>query len=575
MVNKFIIVISLLVIHSHLAQAADILLSVEPPAPVANESFRLIFSADSEVAAEPDFNELEDKFEILGRNRQTSIQWTNGKNSRNTTWLLDVIVDNVGELTIPSVAFGDDRSAMTQIKIAPNTSTTTAADDDSLLLEIGVDNESPYVQQQIILIARLLRRIELNDAKMTDPSTDGDAIIKRLGKDATFQMTRDGKPYVVFERRYSIFPQTSGELTIAPMTLTTQVVNSSRAFFDSFRQTVKTRRIESNALILTVKPIPRSYTGDTWLPAKRLRLRDDWVPDTTAATAGEPLTRTVVLWAEGLNAGQLPELAIDLPTGIKSYPDQPQTSEQQTDSGFSAVRQQNYAIIPNANGFLEFPEIRVIWWNTDTDQMETARLDKRQFNVTGSIESPMPSATPSTQPSAVALDDGALSGGKDIDSAIQLQNHGSYFIPMLVFLVGWLGTGLAWWTYARRRAGSEMPPSSADTNIPTLARARIDVLRACKANDPRATKSALLRWGRVALKNPNLNTLGEIVKLVGEPLDKEIRLLDETLYGNKTENWDQFSLRESFEHSDLQSSNNSELITTVNVLPSLNRLAPR
>jgi hypothetical protein len=549
--------------------------SVEPPAPVANKSFRLIFSADSEVAAEPDFNELEDKFEILGRNRQTSIQWTNGKNSRNTTWLLDVIVANVGELTIPSVAFGDDRSAMTQIKIAPNTSTTTAADDDSLLLEIGVDNESPYVQQQIILIARLLRRIELNDAKMTDPSTDGDAIIKRLGKDATFQMTRDGKPYVVFERRYSIFPQTSGELTIAPMTLTTQVVNSSRAFFDSFRQTVKTRRIESNALILTVKPIPRSYTGDTWLPAKRLRLRDDWVPDTTAATAGEPLTRTVVLWAEGLNAGQLPELAIGLPTGIKSYPDQPQTSEQQTDSGFSAVRQQNYAIIPNVNGLLEFPEIRVTWWNTDTDQMEIARLDKRQFNVAGSIESPMPNVTSSPQPNAVTLDDGALSGEEDIDGAIQLQNRGSYFVLMLVFLVGWLGTGLAWWAFSRRRAGGEIPPSFADTTTPTVARARKDVLGACKANDPRATKSALLRWGRVALKNPNLNTLGEIAKLVGEPLDREIRLLDETLYGNKTENWDQFSLHESFEHSDLQPLNDSELIATVNVLPTLNPLASR
>jgi hypothetical protein len=160
-----------------------------------------------------------------------------------------------------------------------------------------------------------------------------------------------------------------------------------------------------------------------------------------------------VLWAEGLNAGQLPELAIGLPTGIKSYPDQPQTSEQQTDSGFSAVRQQNYAIIPNVNGLLEFPEIRVTWWNTDTDQMEIARLDKRQFNVAGSIESPMPNVTSSPQPNAVTLDDGALSGEEDIDGAIQLQNRGSYFVLMLVFLVGWLGTGLAWWAFSRRRAG--------------------------------------------------------------------------------------------------------------------------
>lgn len=479
-----------------------------------------------------------------------------------------------GQLTIPSVAFGDDQSAVTQIEIAPNARPSTPVDDDNILLEILVDNESPYVQQQFILTARLLRTIELNDAKMTDPSTDVDAIIKRLGKDVTFHMTRDGKRYEVFERRYSIFPQTSGELRIAPMTLTTQVVNSSRGFFDSFRQTVKTRRIESNALILAVKPIPESYTGDTWLPAKHLRLRDNWIPDTTETTVGEPLTRTVVLWAEGLNAGQLPELVIDFPRGIKSYPDQPQTSEQQTDSGFSAVREQNYAIIPNVNGLLDFPEIRVTWWNTDTDQMEIARLDKRQFNVAGSIESSVPSATLSPQLSAIALDDVAFSDAQATDSAIQPQNHRTYFILMMIFLAGWLGTGLAWWTFTRRRGGDVMPPSDADTTASTVARARIDVLGACKANDPQATKSALLRWGRAALKKPNLNTLGEIAKLVGEPLNKEIRLLDETIYGNKRENWDQFSLQESFAQSEQQSSNHSELITTVNVLPTLTRLAP-
>ena len=61
------------------AHATDIKLSIEPPIAIANESFRLIFSVDGAVDAEPTFDELDDVVDILGRNRQTSIRWINGK----------------------------------------------------------------------------------------------------------------------------------------------------------------------------------------------------------------------------------------------------------------------------------------------------------------------------------------------------------------------------------------------------------------------------------------------------------------------------------------------------------------
>lgn len=565
-------VLAMLTIAFGTVQAAAITMSVQPDKPVANESFQLVFRSDAKVDAEPDFSVLEAVVDILGRNRQTSIQWINGRNSHTTTWILDVMVKAPGRLVIPEIAFGSDRSTSTVIKIHARAGSNPDITDTGLLLEIEVDNTTPYVQEQIILTARLLRRVELNDANLTDPTADADVIIKRLGKDMTTQTMRNNKRYEVFERRFAIFPQTSGPVTLNPLTLTTQVVNPSRLLFDPFRQSVKTRRIASNQIELQVKPIPPSFTGDTWLPAKRLSLRDDWDPDVDPLIAGEPLTRTVFLWADGLNAGQLPELPIALPEGLKIYPDQPQTSEQESDTGFSAIRQQKFAIISNTANKIVFPAVSITWWNTQTDQMEVARLNERPFTVErAAVEEP--SSAEIADPSSMSIGSEPKIDRSTTDAAgANGVRRNTWFILACVCLVGWIATVFAWWFRSRsaKPAVTATAPASA---APAFARARRDVLGACKANDPSGTKNALIAWARVAFNDPQRMTLGELAQLVAEPLDTEIRLLDKYLYGQNRTQWDHFALREAFEHGDYRAPRTHEMKQTVNPLPDLYRLS--
>ncbi|MFT4584210.1 MAG: hypothetical protein ACI915_000636 [Gammaproteobacteria bacterium] len=576
MVNKFSLFIILLALVPR-AFATEVMLTIEPPIAIANESFRLIFTADGSVDAEPNFDELDGVIDILGRNRQTSIQWINGKNTRSTTWVLDVIALRTGTVAIPSIAFGGDRSLARTIEVAANGSNPVAGADTSLILETEVDIENPYVQQQIILTARLLRRIELNDAQMTEPSTESDAIIKRLGKDATYNTMRDGRRYEVFERRYSIFPQTSGAVRIAPLTLTTQIVQPRGAIFSPFRQQVTTRRIESNELVIEVKPIPSAYTAATWLPARNVRLRDEWVPDATGVSAGEPLTRTVFLWADGLNAGQLPELSIDLPAGLKSYPDQPQTSEQETATGFSAIRQQNFAMIPSASGELVFPAVAVTWWNVESDKMEVTELPERRFLVAG-----LANADPIAGDAAVAVPN-AVASAADAENvradtiATEYQQSFSdrYLIPAMVCLIGWVITAMAWWLSVRRSRKVGDTSRSIDDIPASVARARRDVEGACKANDPASAKRTLIAWSRIQFDEGSINSLGEVARRVSGPLNVEIRLLDRHLYGTESGEWDSLALQEAFKHADTLHGGQGQLKQNVNALPDLHRLAPR
>jgi len=554
-----------------LSHATEVRVSVEPPAPVANESFRVIFSADGPVDSEPDFSELDGVFEIIGRNRQTSIEWINGRNSSTTTWALDVIARKPGSLSIPAVAFGKDRSRATVIDIAAAAGGGAAPSDSGLMLETEVDKPNPYVQEQVILTVRLLRRVELNDANLTEPSSSADAIIKRMGKDSTYQTMRDQKRYEVFERRFAIFPQTSGPMTIEPMVLTAQIVQSSRSVFDPFRQSVKTKRVESNAIDLDVKPVPPQYTGTTWLPAKRLRLRDDWTPDAGEIQAGEPLTRTVILWADGLNSGQLPDIPLALPDGLKSYPDQPQASELDTEAGFTATRQQKFAIIPNAATTIDFPEISVTWWNTETDSMEVARLPARHFDVVGAPPAP---AAAGPAPAAAPIDVPEIATTEPVPTdspAPQVAVSDDYRLLAIVGLLGWLLTALAWWI--RHRRGRRIQAAAGPVaETESLSRVRRDVRGACKAGDAQGVKRALINWGRIAFTRPQLLSLGELADLAGEPLETEIRRLDKSIYGREAEPWNRDALLEAFEAHTQAPDRERNLQTSVKPLPDLYRL---
>jgi len=569
------LVLTMLTMGFNAAHAAEIRVSVQPDRPVANESFQIIFTADSKISAEPDFGVLEPLVDILGRNRQTSVQWINGRNSHTTTWVLEALVREPGRLVIPEIAFGNDRSTRTTINIHPRNSSSPGITDTSLILEIEVDNATPYVQEQIILTARLLRLVELNDANLTEPSADTDVIIKRLGKDRTTQTTRNNKRYEVFERRFSIFPQTSGTMTLNPLTLTTQIVQSSRSLFefDPFRQSVKTRRVQSNQLQIQVKPIPTSFNGDTWLPAKQLNLSDDWNPAAEPLIAGEPVTRTVSLWADGLSASQLPELPIPLPEGLKIYPDQPQTREQDTDTGFNAIRQQKFAIIPGYKSNIVFPEISITWWNTQADKIEVARLKERSFTVKNSRIEEIPEQKTAIPDSSSLKSESGPEHVAKTNSTLSDTRSSVWLMLAIIFLFGWITTAFAWWYRASAQKLSGTTTRTTRKPAPALRRAGRDVLGACKANDPIGTKTALIAWARLAFNKPQLSTLRELAELVKEPLDAEIRLLDKYLYGQNPSTWDQFALQEAFEHDDYRNDHVRATKRNINPLPDLYHLS--
>jgi hypothetical protein len=484
---------------------AEVKVSIDRDPVKVNESFQLVFSIDYMLDHEPDFSILQQHFTILGNNRGSSVSIIDGEYQRSMKWTLRLMPKQVGEFTIPAIRFDIERSKPLQITVKPPT--LSSAPRDELALELLADVEEAYVQGQILLTLRLLSATDISAYGFGDLKIDSlDVVIESLGDERHYQSRIDGRLYLVRELQYALFPQQSGRLEVRP------VVAEVEARYDPF-QTGDLRRIRSRPLVLEVKPVPADYQAAHWLPATRLELREDWHGDTSALIAGEPVTRSLTLLADGLTAAQLPQLELLAIDGIKQYPEQPHFENSHTRDGVRGRREQKVALIPGAAGIYRVPGLRVPWWNLESGKMEVATLPARELTVA---------------PAAAGAENLALAPAPAAAA-------GNRFWRWMSLLLGcgWAASGFYWWIHSRRAATRATAPTE---NEPLIA-ARRRLYDSCAANDAAAARFVLLDWGRALLAPREITDLHQMGKVFGDTLMRKIEELDRSLYGKDRSAW--------------------------------------
>ena len=553
------------IVHALLALAVALVLSVAEaaveleitPDPAAlGASVDLSFRVTGEIDQDPDFTALDAALEIIGRNRQSQMSWINGKTERSTTWILHALPRQAGTVEIPAIAFGQQRSTPRQLEVSrtPPAAGTDATGDGDVMLKVEAEPLHPYVQQQVIYTLRLLHRVELSSPRFSQLTTNADAIIKPLGSGRQYTQEVNGRTYQAYEQKYVICPQISGAVRIAPLTLTTDVATGQRSFFDPFGQSFSTRQVRSQAVDIEVKPIPAAFpAGASWLPAKRLRLHEEWDPDVATTDAGTPLTRTLFLWVDGLVSGHLPALKLTTPDGVKLYPDQAQNSEQDTATGFTAVLQQKFAVVAGQAGSVTFAALEVPWWNTETDQLEFARLSARALTVTGGAAvaasaAPAPAAI-DRAPTALASDGVAGAAAPASPPAVTTQATERWPTIAALLAGGWALTGLWWWRSQRTAAPAARRTSAANPAVvPRAARAHRDLKGACAADDARSAQQALLLWAQTLPDAiAGTRSLRALARHCGGDLAQELNALERHLYGGASSAWQGQPLWQAFQ----------------------------
>lgn len=510
--------------------AAQIDVSVDRNPVSIEDSFQILFTMSESPDGTPDFSPLEQDFTILNQSQSSNASWVNGKSSRTIRWTLNVLAKNVGNITIPVIKFGQDHSEPVTVTVTQDDNNKAADTDQDLFLDVEATPISPYLQSQVLYTLRLYRKVDIAQAKLSDPELP-DAVIEKLDEDSNYATKVNGVDYSVTERKYAIFPQKSGKVTIKPLVLTAEVVVNAQHGFSGFFNSTQTKRVTSKEITLDVKPAPASFTGTHWLTAEQLEIKQEWSGDFEQMKVGEPLTRTLSLLAKGATVGSLPELnSTKTDERLKTYPDQPILKEQKTTDGLLAFREEKIALIASKTGSYTLPAIKIPWFNTQSKKMEIATIPETTITVAAGATAPTVSTTETSKPQQQTT--------PIIQTPVEQQTSNWLWVSLFLAL-GWLVT--VFYFLTKR---PNVPVVIANDEAELSLKASINQLKkACANNNANAAKNALLAWG---LAKFGVTSLGACADCCDARLRDEILQLNQFLYAKDAPEWSGKKLFQAF-----------------------------
>ncbi len=378
---------------------------------------------------------LEDSFEILDRQQNYSMRSINGDTTTEVTWNYSLRPKKSGQLSIPPANLNSAQSQAIVINVLTGNAPINADNPPAVFIEVEVDKNEVYVQEQVIFTVRLFALGRLSSGSLNEPQSS-DAIVEVFGEEKKYYRMAYNQRYEVIERNYLIFPQKSGALEIEPL-----VFNGT--LIDSYQRRRLRISEASEPLKLEVKAPNPEFTGEHWLPAKSLYLSETWQEQNAQLHVGDALTREIEVSALGLLGSALPPSPEINNDAVKTYPDKAKVASNLHEGGALATRTESTTYIAIKEGQIVLPEIRIPWWDTVNGVERVATLPKRHINVINGASSQAKQDEASvidhviSEPisSATSVDSKPQSGG----SYNLGGNHGLLsLIALLVF--GWLIT---------------------------------------------------------------------------------------------------------------------------------------
>jgi hypothetical protein len=519
----------------------------------------------------PDFSPLTKDFELSGTSQSSSISIINGRSTASQKWSVRLHPLKTGKIQIPALQVGQLETLPIDIEIKPIPVQTGApTKGQPLFITLDVDSEAEhfYVQQHIPLVVKLYYKHEIRQGRINDPQPDS-ASLEKLGDDTSYESQYNGQNYKVFERRYSLLVEKSGQLTIPAASFQgymqkPQSYGAQQGYdpFSSFmlRSPVMNQgqpvSVRSEPLKLEIESHPPEFDGNQWLPAENLQLEDSWTSNPPTFRVGEPVSRTITIMAKGLVASQIKPLELPKVSSFRRYAEPAETETRTDGQTVYGVSRRTFTYIPAYAGEQRIPELDIKWWNVVTGKQEVTSLPAweirveanpaaQQGTLAGKPDSAVADITDATQQATPSKDQndksGAISGSNKADFLTDIKalfDEYRYWLGAFVLLVIVL-------YFMRPNKRRKIPPTTLQAQPaakePTTDTASkkqlLDRLhQACDGNDINETAKALLDLARLTWPDTPPMSIGALANNVSE--GKAALLdMDRCLYSGQTDNW--------------------------------------
>ena len=555
---------------------ADVKASLNQSEVFQGDPVMLTIQSDQNNKEQPDLGPLLNNFDLKGTSTSSQINIINGSRSFKKTWSIELQPKLSGEVVIPAISLGNDKTAPLSVTVKKLPPEVAAETSKHIFIESSVESAGEtYVQQQIPYTVKLFYDSSMQTGEVFSPQIEN-ANIRALGNDKKYQVVRAGKKYMVVEKRFVISPEKSGVLHIPPTSVKGRIALSGgdsqqlrkrmddsdmlNQFFNGFkndpffnspfdeffsRRSIGPTRpfsVSSEAVDVDVLPVPASFKGSAWLPAEDLIMTDSWSTQPPELKVGEPVTRKLILQVKGLASSQIPEIEIPRPEGMKVYPEQAKTETPNDGNTIYGIQHIDISYIPNNQGKVTIPEINIDWWDIKQKKQQTFTLPEWNLNVAAGA----PGSNLSLNKEEAAASKQAAAPEKPV--AEQLESSSSYWgwkiLAALILLIIIL---FAIYNGMKKRYGKlTVSNEHAKEPVPELINieaVKASLLKACKDNDKYVTARLLIKLVKTQWNDQSIQNLGTLAANLnhGSPIIKE---LDQKLYATGAGDWDGGKLHE-------------------------------
>lgn len=521
---------------------SEAIASVDRTEVAMDESFSLILTvSELRVFSQPDLTPLEADFHVLGTSQSSNTSIVNGKLTSSTRWTVQLMPKRPGKTSIPPIEIGKEKTHTIELAVNGQGQGSKATNDDSIVLEAELSENTAYVTAQVILTVRV-SMAQSARFQLEEPELD-DAMVQQISE-TSYQQIRGGRRFQVTEYAFAIFPSVTGELVIRPLNLVAEIMaNRPRSMFDPMLGQSKRVLRRTEPLTLNVIPAADGIAAADWLPASAVSLTQQWSGDIQQLKVGESITRTIELKAQGVMASQLPPLFLPNVDGLKLYPDQPSASDEQDADGITGKRVERIAIVATKPGRYELPEQQLQWWDVNSNEARSATLAAISFEVEASA------AKPVIQDNAIAEQPPrTVAPTLPLEPSRAWYQYRQWWWITALLVLTCLALGLLYLRARRQIQQPEPTPASEETTprIDSEAQAYQQLRTACGSGDVQRSYDALQNWCRqywdmsILPAFDQLRSAGASERLVAHALE-----LQQRLYGEELESatpWDSAEL---------------------------------
>ncbi|MDB2484263.1 BatD family protein [Gammaproteobacteria bacterium] len=519
------------------AFAQQIELSVDRNELARGETLTLTIRVyDQRQGMQLDLTPLTQDFDVLGTRTSSQIRSINGVTESWTDYVITLFPEKEGELSIPALSILNQTTDPISINVV-NAGPRSNQGGDDLYLEIEVNKDSVYVQEQLLFTVRLFYTINgIRNPVFTELEME-DTVTQLIGSPNQYERLIDGERFGVYEKRYVIFPQRSGPLQIPDILFRGEVTDGSSNFV--FRN-MNTRRVTAfiEGITVEVKERPASLPrGEGWLPVTGLALEETWSGDLGELKVGDSVVRTIVLRAEGLDGAVLPPFSPENIQGLNLYPDPADISRTFVDGSIVGTRIETSTYVALEAGVIEVPSLDIAWWDVNSDSARTTSLPATRFEV-ATVEGVLPSeqAIASTQEIQALLEPEPLVDQAMIDAQAEAE-----FIAIdggLVRWTQWLLIAFVLLLIAimgKRRFGAASQQLFADWRAAQSPAANEKAAfaalnAACASSSNKAIRDALITWANHYCA-AEIRSMEDLVRMSpSQELTEQAKSLQSTLF---------------------------------------------